>query len=287
MINELEVISHKNSTYNIFLNEILYRTPHLHKDFEIGLLLEGNLNITTQEKVLKITQNDLWIFNPFQLHEYEALGSPVLILIIQINPAFFSSYFSSINNITFSPVAISTTDPAYGNLYESLIKIAKYSFTQIDRYELKCAALLNCIFDQLMNYIPFVTISDSEKRTKKGKLELIRKITAYIDENYYHKLLLSDIARETNLTVNYLSHFFKDSIGISFQQYLAKIRCTRACILLRTTELSLFDISISCGFSDVKYFTKNFQEFYGKHPKDFRKISAQEVEIPFYPPLKN
>ena len=68
MINELEVISHKNSTYNIFLNEILYRTPHLHKDFEIGLLLEGNLNITTQEKVLKITQNDLWIFNPCLLY---------------------------------------------------------------------------------------------------------------------------------------------------------------------------------------------------------------------------
>lgn len=287
MINELEIISHQNSTYNIFLNEILYRTPHMHKDFEICLLLEGKLNISIQEKTLKLTENDLWVINPFQLHEYEAAGNPALVLIIQINPVFFSSYFSLINNIAFSSVSISAKDKKYGDLYESLIRIAQHSFSQSERYELKCARLLNYIFDQLMDFIPFDIVSDSEKRARRSRLKLIRQITSYIDENYYHKLLLSDVAKETNLTVNYLSHFFKDSIGVSFQKYLAKIRCTRACILLRTTDLSLFDISISCGFSDIKYFTKNFQEFYGLSTKDFRENSTMDSLDTIYPPPKN
>ena len=273
MINELEIISHTNATYHIFLNEILYRTPHLHKDFEICFLLEGSLKITTSEATLTVEKNDLWIINPFLQHEYQAVGNLPLLLIIQINPAFFSSYFNLIHNISFSLTAIHTESPEYSYLRELMVTTARCSFYRKERYELKCAELLIHIFDRLMDTVPFHTISDDEKNATKSRAKLLRKITSYIDDNYYHKLLLSDIAKEMNLTANYLSHFFKSASGISFQKYLAKIRCTQASILLRTTDLSLFDISISCGFSDTKYFTKNFQEFFGVHPNEFRKTA--------------
>lgn len=271
MINELEVISHANATYHIFLNELLYRTPHFHRDFEICLLLEGTMSLTTSEATLTFEKNDLWIINPFLQHEYQAVGAPLLLLIVQISPVFFSSYFSLINNISFSLTPIHTDMPEYQNLRKLIITIARCSFHKQERYELKCAEMLNHLFDRLMDHIPFRTISDDEKNATKSRAKLLRKITSYIDENYYHKLLLSDIAKELNLTANYLSHFFKITSGVSFQKYLAKIRCTRASILLQTTNLSLFDISISCGFSDIKYFTKNFREFFGVHPNEFRK----------------
>ena len=35
MCEEFEVISHGNMDYNIFLNNLLYRTPHVHKEFEV------------------------------------------------------------------------------------------------------------------------------------------------------------------------------------------------------------------------------------------------------------
>ena len=41
MKQEFEMISHRAGDYKIFLVNLLYRTPHVHKDFEICLLLEG------------------------------------------------------------------------------------------------------------------------------------------------------------------------------------------------------------------------------------------------------
>ena len=44
----------------------------------------------------------------------------------------------------------------------------------------------------------------------------------YIDENFRRKLLLGEIARREGLTMPYLSHLFKDTLGMSFQEYLKK-----------------------------------------------------------------
>lgn len=76
----------------------------------------------------------------------------------------------------------------------------------------------------------------------------MRKIIHYIDEHYSEKLLLSDIALKEDLSLTYLSHFFKDYLGIPFQEYLAKIRCEKARQLLLLTDFPLLDICMSCGF---------------------------------------
>ena len=100
----------------------------------------------------------------------------------------------------------------------------------------------------------------------------MQSIVEYIDEHSSEKLLLADIAKYLNLDLYYLSHFFRDSFGISFQNYLLKIRCEHARQLLLLSELSLLDISISTGFSDPKYFNKGFIQQYGCTPKEYRKI---------------
>ena len=104
----------------------------------------------------------------------------------------------------------------------------------------------------------------------------MRKIMKYIDTHYEEKLLLSDIAAAEGLDLYYLSHFFKESFGVTFQDYLLKIRCEHARQLLLTTELSLLDVSISCGFSDPKYFNRGFLRQFGCTPKEYRKQFRSE-----------
>ena len=41
MNQEFEIISHSQMNFKLFLVNMLYRTPHIHKDFELCLLLEG------------------------------------------------------------------------------------------------------------------------------------------------------------------------------------------------------------------------------------------------------
>ncbi|WP_243124629.1 helix-turn-helix transcriptional regulator [Enterocloster clostridioformis] len=113
-------------------------------------------------------------------------------------------------------------------------------------------------------------MSDKEKNASQSKASRMRKIIHYIDEHYSEKLLLSDIALKEDLSLTYLSHFFKDYLGIPFQEYLAKIRCEKARQLLLLTDFPLLDICMSCGFSDSKYFNSGFRRQYGCSPKEYR-----------------
>ena len=97
------------------------------------------------------------------------------------------------------------------------------------------------------------------------------KIVDYIDHHSGEKLLLSDIAENENINLYYLSHLFKNSFGMPFQDYLSKVRCEKARKQLILTDLSLLDICISCGFSDPKYFNRDFRRQYGCTPKQYRQ----------------
>ena len=99
----------------------------------------------------------------------------------------------------------------------------------------------------------------------------MRKIVDYIDHHSGEKLLLSDIAENENFNLYYLSHLFKNSFGMSFQEYLSRVRCEKARKQLILTDLSLLDICISCGFSDPKYFNRDFRRQYGCTPKQYRQ----------------
>jgi YesN/AraC family two-component response regulator len=114
-------------------------------------------------------------------------------------------------------------------------------------------------------------VSENERIATKIKGKRMQSIAEYIDEHFSEKLLLSDIAKKLDLDLFYLSHLFKDCFGMSFQNYLKKIRCEHARELLLLSNLSMLNISISCGFSDPKYFNKGFQQQYGCLPKQYRK----------------
>lgn len=101
MCEEFEVISHGNMDYNIFLNNLLYRTPHVHKEFEVCLLLDGSVQLLSPSSSRAFSAGSLWVINPFESHELIA-ERPALILSLQIAPAFFSGIFPQMENIEFS-----------------------------------------------------------------------------------------------------------------------------------------------------------------------------------------
>lgn len=278
MKQEFEMISHREGNFKAFLVHMLYRTPHVHKDFEICLLLEGTIALITQNEVLSLNQGDLFMVNPFQSHELKA-DTTALLLSLQIRPSFFSPDYPQIEHLEFTSAHMTkAADPeAYEKLLALIIDFACSYLKKADHFALKCAGLLTMIFASFLEILPYRMISEREKSASRAKAKRMRKLIHYIDEHDEEKLLLSDIAEKEGLSLSYLSHFFKDCFGISFQEYLLKIRCEKACRLLLLTEQSLLDISLACGFSDPKYFNSGFRRQYGCSPKDYRKNFQHEA----------
>ena len=156
-------------------------------------------------------------------------------------------------------------------LRSSLLEIASgYFQKEGEDASLRLAGLIFLFFDRLLSAIPHVRLPEKERQMTATKARRIRTISDYIDVHYSEKLLLTDIADELGLTMSWLSHFFKDAFGMSFQAYLMKIRCEKARQLLLLTDFTLLDISIACGFSDIKYLNKGFARQFGCSPRQYR-----------------
>lgn len=140
-----------------------------------------------------------------------------------------------------------------------------------NEFEIVTHNQMNIIFHQFLQLDEYHIISEAERDTYQLQQQRIRQISDYIDQHYSEKLLLSDIAAKLDLSLYYLSHFFKESFRLSFQDYLARIRSEKARQLLLLTRQSLLDISMSVGFSDPKYFNSSFRKQYSCTPKEYRR----------------
>ena len=86
-----------------------------------------------------------------------------------------------------------------------------------------------------------------------------------------YKISLSDIADTENVSVYYLSHFIKKHLGISFREYVNKLRLNKAATLLLTTNKKKIDICMESGFTDYRYVVKAFSKQYKCTPTEFRR----------------
>lgn len=280
---EYELISHNYIRgFHLFLVRILYRTPHLHREFEVNLILDGSVEILSQGRGYHAGTGDFFAFDPYQPHELRAREGTVLILSIQISPAFFSDYFPQMESVRFgTEIFHRAASPRHQQLYRQLLELTCCYCQKAPFYELDCARDINALFRALLDVSAFTVVSEAERPAQRARQERVRYLAERIEGGFSEKLLLGDLAKELGVDLYYLSHFFREHFGLSFQEYLAKLRCEKARRELLLTDRSLLDISLSCGFSSPKYFQRAFQKQYGATPKEYRRQAPRETgELP-------
>ncbi len=100
----------------------------------------------------------------------------------------------------------------------------------------------------------------------------VQKIMIYVDSQLSGDLSLNALADMLNMNASYLSSLFKKETGVTLTEYVNKKRIDHAILLLNSSNSQIQDIAISCGITDVNYFTKLFKRQVGKTPKDYRKM---------------
>lgn len=275
--HEFEIITNKTSNFKAFINVLKYRAPHVHLDYEFGMVLYGHLDVIVEDNVFTLQKDDIICINPCQIHEFSS-DEQATMLLIQVNSSYFNNVFPLIQSIEFTSICTTAdfTNPVYMRLRNYLFQFAELYMKKENRYELKCAGILNLLFSDLLDFVPYSNSSLDKRMANIGKADRIRRIADYIDSNYSERIRLSDIADLEGVTPTHISHFFTENFHMTFQEYLSRLRCEKARRLLLTTDLSLFDISISCGFSDPKYLNSGFEKQYGCLPKNYRHMIGSE-----------
>lgn len=96
-------------------------------------------------------------------------------------------------------------------------------------------------------------------------------ICAYLEEHCSSDLTRKQVAREFNISSNYLSNLFQSQSGISFNNHLNNLRIQRACHLLTHFNQTLDEVAFNCGYHETGYFCRVFKKATGSTPGEYRR----------------
>ena len=89
-------------------------------------------------------------------------------------------------------------------------------------------------------------------------------------------MTLQDVAGHVALSNNHFSTVFSQEMGMTFTDYVTKVRLERAKHLLSSTSCRSVEIAAAIGYSDPHYFSYLFKKQVGLSPRDFRKSLSPE-----------
>ncbi len=106
-----------------------------------------------------------------------------------------------------------------------------------------------------------------------------QKIVQFIENNYHKQIELNDLKEILKLSKSRISHFIKETFGLSFQDFLQNVRLNHAIRLIIETDQPIAHISESSGFSDQKYLNKLMKKQFSKTALQYRKSYKKPLEV--------
>lgn len=274
-IDEYEKVPHTQiSNVNFFLINLTYRKPHIHHDFEILQVIEGELRVKTLTEDFKIGPGEIALFNPDMFHTLHSAQNGCVLLAIQADPSFCSVHYPAIQHIQFDTANVTSSVP-----FREALEMIHTCFNLGYNYcrggagfELRCVSDLYRLFAYFVLFVPNHLEKKRDSFCSKEKEQRFTRIINYIHQHYTEKLTLSELAESENLSMAYLSRLFKNAVNMTFQEYLNSLRFEHALLLLKKTDMSITDVCLESGFSDSRYLNKRLKSAYHLSLKDFRNI---------------
>lgn len=112
---------------------------------------------------------------------------------------------------------------------------------------------------------------ERKRKLSSEAQRLVRKAMAYLHEHYSEPITRQDLARHVGMAEDYLTHSFRQELGMTPVAYLTRYRLTKAKHLLTTTDESITAIALAVGFADSGYFSRVFRREVGMTPEAFRR----------------
>lgn len=222
-MNETEIVQHPQiDGLRIFFDTVDYRTPHVHEEFELIWLMEGRLSVQAGPFRHVAQSGEMVLFDPQQTHEFHKVEESCTFLCLQVAPTMLAGCFPAIRNIRTGGVCpgIYLSPDVFAQVQRGLLNVMRAYLERPACYELCCAGHVHLLMYRLLAAAPHVLLTAEENAERERRNARLLRLIRFVDQNYMHKIRLSDFARAERRSMSYLSHFVKEALGQSFQEYV-------------------------------------------------------------------
>ena len=269
-MQELEIIEHPQiQGLSLFFDTIDCRTAHMHPEWELLLVLEQPLAVTCGQQALVLRPGQMILFCPNIPHELHKLEQPATFLCLQLS----GTLLPWLPPLVMERPTLHSffSEPELEGLRKRLGALERAYLEQAQAYELWCTGESLLLFHSLLRRMEYRRLTPEEASAAAKRSARLRRLIAFVDENYMHKLRLSDFARAEGCSLSYLSRFIKSTLSQSFQEYVASVRFQAACRLIAAGGSRMLDVCMEAGFSDYRYFCRMFRRQFGMTPEEYSR----------------
>ena len=279
--NSLDEFDALDLPFKTFINTCIEHEDEMHEEMEFVWVIEGKVKIFCEKKIYELGSDEVFMIYMNQIHSVKSEPDS-LMFSFRLKKSYLLQHHLSFHKIPFLnriysfeelaqkyhavPLIISqivlllkTTNPSPSTRYKI---IGYYNMYIYDLYSVRMKE----------RYL------DIKKKNCDEYLIRFHTVIEYINQNYHQTITLTTLAKMLKLSTFRLSHFIRNCLGISFQEYLQIIRFEQALHALKNTHLPISVIVRNCGFSDPKYLNAIMKKKFQITALQYRSIMKKSID---------
>lgn len=253
---------------------------HTHEDFsELVIILNGTATHLVNEEEYYIKKGDAFVINENTSHGF-IHPKNFRICNIMFRPSFF---LPALTDIRTSPGfhALFLIEPTrilqngfqgrlsigwenYAETNQLIEKIYAEYYDRPEGYQTMITSLLSLLITRLSR------LYQSNAGKQYMDSPSLAKAAAYLENHYTEELSIEELASLAGLSVRHFRRLFQEIYNTSPIQYINSLRIQAAKRLLLSSDLSITDIAMHCGFANGNYFSTRFKQATGQSPYVYR-----------------
>ncbi|MBQ8815856.1 MAG: AraC family transcriptional regulator [Lachnospiraceae bacterium] len=262
-----------------------YHMPsHWHKEWELIRIIQGTFTIHADEQEIIAGEGDILLIRDNMLHGGIPVDCVYECFLFDLHSLFRGSelikkYFRPIYRLEILP-DILYRQSEHPKLYALVSELMEANFqhsTDPDYHELITVSCLSQLFTHILTEGLYAT-NTVGNISASHKIGQIKSVLEYIEQQYQRSISLEELADIAGLNPKYFCRLFREITMQTPLDYVIHLRIEQAAKLLSTTNLSIIDIGMECGFNDCSYFIRTFKKLRQVTPNQYRKLNMTTLK---------
>lgn len=253
---------------------------HWHTDVELIYVCEGSIRIGINSESRLLHAGDIAICSSGDIHYYDSNNTTSTIILVIFHPSLigctgswptqsrFLSPFIDVNlTINDSLVVLPQHQQ---EITELILKIKQEIDKRESHYENVTTGMIHTLCGLLLRHIPSRQIDLSGDNRRILNMKIMQEVLDYLEANYMNGVRLEEAAKQAKMSLFHFSRFFKNITGMSYTSYLNRLRIDKAEEMIISTQQTMLEIALECGFTNVRTFNRVFKQLKKCKPTDLR-----------------
>lgn len=246
---ENEIITSNRTDYSF--------PPHFHASIEIFILLNGEYNITIDDKAYKANEKSIVIADSFTIHSYTKISDAPSESMLMLIPSVYLAEFNAYKNGKSLKSAMVSDKTLVDEILVLIDFIKRHESIAVKQ------EYINVILLLLSEYLGLID-APSQKNAAT-----IREVLSYIDNNFRQNITLESIAKHFGYSGCHLSRIFHSYFSMSISRYINNLRIQYV-ETNKSSDVKLLPLIYDAGFSSPQTYYRNLKYYKAKNIKHIK-----------------